>query len=235
MYVKIVLEGTKSSIEECQFQFKNHRWNCTIHPENERNLFGNYFTIYNSRESAFLHAISTVGVIHAITKACSKGNLMNCPCVNRRSRASVSWKWGDCSDDITYGEKFSKMFIDSIEDSTADSGIVNLHNNEAGRKLLKASMQKVCKCHGLSGSCSMKVCWKRLPPLRTLGDTLLNKYEGATQVMAVKRKRNQTKRLKPVNSELKKPTKMDLVFLNESANFCEQNVKYVIILIFFQI
>ena len=33
-----------------------------------------------TRESAFVHAISSAGVAHALTRACSSGDLENCGC-----------------------------------------------------------------------------------------------------------------------------------------------------------
>ena len=38
------------------------------------------FLILGTRESAFVHAISSAGVAHALTRACSKGELENCGC-----------------------------------------------------------------------------------------------------------------------------------------------------------
>lgn len=43
-------------------------------------------------------------------------------------------------------------------------------------------MQRVCKCHGVSGSCSIRVCWRRLPALRAIGETLGQLYDGASHV-----------------------------------------------------
>lgn len=37
--------------------------------------------------------------------------------------------------DIRYGEKFSRDFVDAKEDKESDEGIMNLHNNEAGRRV----------------------------------------------------------------------------------------------------
>lgn len=46
------------------------------------------------------------------------------------------WEWGGCSDDIHYGAEFTKKFIDSVEDPGTAEGMVNLHNNEVGRRVI---------------------------------------------------------------------------------------------------
>ena len=41
--------------------------------------------------------------------------------------------------DIAFGEKFSKEFVDAREDSQNAEGLMNLHNNEAGRRVYSPS------------------------------------------------------------------------------------------------
>ena len=45
------------------------------------------------------------------------------------------WKWGGCSDNVGFGEKISKQYIDELETGKDERAIVNLHNNEAGRRV----------------------------------------------------------------------------------------------------
>lgn len=100
-----------------------------------------------------------------------------------------------------------------------------------GLQLLKNSMGLSCKCHGVSGSCTMKVCWRVLTPFREVGEKIREKFEGAFRVKPVRRSENKngkpTKlRLKPMLKEMKKPTKKDLVFIEESPTYCERNETY---------
>lgn len=43
------------------------------------------------------------------------------------------WIWGGCSDNVAFGEKISKQFVDALENGHDSRAAVNLHNNEAGR------------------------------------------------------------------------------------------------------
>lgn len=91
-----------------------------------------------SREAAFVYAISSAGVVYAITRACSQGELKICNCDGqKRGRASDdrgSFDWGGCSDNINYGIKFAKAFVDARERMVKDArALMNLHNNRCGR------------------------------------------------------------------------------------------------------
>jgi len=43
-------------------------------------------------------------------------------------------------------------------------------------------MKVQCKCHGVSGSCEVKTCWRSVPSIRDIGNILKDKYNGATEV-----------------------------------------------------
>lgn len=108
--------------------------------------------------------------MYEITKACSRGDLKDCSCnkkleyVNRRepnensddkSRFDANqnmgkYEWGGCSDNVLFGHRLSKYFVDSKEiKPTTDmrsrpsrrdiidtqSKLMNLHNNEVGRRV----------------------------------------------------------------------------------------------------
>ena len=58
---------------------------------------------------------------------------------NRPDELSDSHLWRGCSDNLQYGYKFSRKFVDAAEVWTDDNlagvskVLMNLHNNEAGR------------------------------------------------------------------------------------------------------
>ena len=94
--------------------------------------------VSESRETAYIYAISSAGVMYAVTRACAKGELLKCGCdrrVRRRHATDGTFEWGGCSDNIRYGSRFSKEFVDSNELNYKAEGLMNLWNNGAGRKV----------------------------------------------------------------------------------------------------
>lgn len=92
-----------------------------------------------------------------------------------------------------------------------------------GLQSIRSRMERVCKCHGMSGSCSMRVCWRKLPQFRRVGDALTSAYEGASHVRLAENRRRRSKKLRAANRDFKKPNKTDLVYLEDSPDYCERN------------
>lgn len=86
---------------------------------------------------------------------------------------------------------------------------------------VKNYMRTECKCHGLSGSCTLRTCWKKMPHFREVGDRLLERFNGASKVMGG----NDGKTLIPVGQNIKPPDKQDLIYSAESPDFCLPNRK----------
>lgn len=82
-------------------------------------------------------------------------------------------------------------------------------------------MRLECKCHGLSGSCTVKTCWLKMPPFREVASRLKDKFDGAYKVVA----RNDGNSFMPESDTIKRPTKYDLVYTDDSPDFCSVNIK----------
>jgi len=93
------------------------------------------------RETSFIYAITSAAVAHSVARSCAEGSIYTCECnYNLRQPKDVDWEWGGCSDNANFGKKFSRKFIDVIEKGRDFRFMMNLHNNEAGRRVIKHSL-----------------------------------------------------------------------------------------------
>ncbi|KAG5856268.1 hypothetical protein ANANG_G00006230 [Anguilla anguilla] len=211
-----VRRAAEMVIEECQHQFRNRRWNCSTTARGV-NVFGRVMT-QGTREAAFVHALSSAAVAVAVTRGCSRGELERCGCDRKvRGVSPEGFQWSGCSDNLSYGVAFSQTFVDEPERAKGLSlgrPLMNIHNNEAGRKAILHNMQVECKCHGVSGSCELRTCWKVMPPFRRVGAVLKERFDGATEVR-LSRVGSRTALL-PRDPLVKPPAARDLVYLAAS-------------------
>ena len=193
--------------------------------------------------------------MYEITRSCSRGDLKKCSCENSQQSKQINesnggyfrltktngqnYEWGGCSENVLFGYRLSKNFVDSKElqetrrtrkDNSYTSKeikLMNLHNNEVGRRVILKNMKQVCKCHGVSGSCSIKVCWKVMPPFRVIGEQLMKSYKIASQIKET-RVKERVKKLNQIVSRrfsrnlIEPSLKDDLIFIDKSPNFCHR-------------
>lgn len=60
------------------------------------------------------------------------------------------WVWGGCSDNVDFGERIAKQFVDALENGHDSRAAVNLHNNEAGRLvsiIIVYALSIICNIH----------------------------------------------------------------------------------------
>lgn len=82
-------------------------------------------------------------------------------------------------------------------------------------------MRTECKCHGLSGSCTLRTCWRKMPSFRDVGNRLKERFDGAAKVIPS----NDGRRFIPEGATIKPPGRVDLVYSEESPDFCRANRK----------
>ncbi|KPJ12754.1 Protein Wnt-7b [Papilio machaon] len=130
--------------------------------------------------------------------------------------------------EAAYGARFARRFLDARELESDARSLMNLHNNRVGRKIVKDLVRRECKCHGVSGSCALRTCWRALPPFRTVAAALRERYHRAKMVtlhpppdtnaphshLVIRRARQ--------NAGVgRQPRKSELVFLEPSPSYCE--------------
>lgn len=220
----IVKAGGHRGLQECQRQFKNEIWNCTLDQNKpvykELPIFVKTTLPYANKETAFIHAISTAAIIYEIINQCRLNKIPGCGCadVKKQREGNGDWQWGGCSDNIRFGEKETRHFINRLETGLDARTAFNLHNNEVGRKVVRLSLKRECKCHGVTGSCNLKTCWRQLTPLDVIASKLKLKYRNAVRVVSVDNKLQEK-----VRSKLTSRMDKKLVYLEESPDYCKPN------------
>ncbi|CAL1536305.1 unnamed protein product [Lymnaea stagnalis] len=216
---------------ECQHQFQDERWNCTM---------GNYrknILEKGIKETSFLYAISSAALVNEVSRACAQGILDRCTCDESEDLDNTkTWRWGGCGDNIRFGLKFSKKFIGGGGGAEKDiRAKVDEHNTEAGTKAVKDLVHKICKCQGVSGSCAVRTCWLRLSPFPVVGRAIKTKYEKSAKVIDVTNQANGKTQLMKRRRALMEQTNSyenhdivpirtsDLTHIEDSPNFCRES------------
>lgn len=89
-------------------------------------------------------------------------------------------------------------------------------------QVLSESISMQCKCHGVSGSCSIKTCWKSLPSLQEVGKLLLESYTKANELALLHSSVND----KAIISETQRILRgrdNRLAFLTRSPDYCTRD------------
>lgn len=149
---------------------------------------------------------------------------------NRTEEEQISkqFAWQGCDDRLLIAFDVARMYLDSQEvdmdpaimDPTTK--LINSHNYKAGRLAIKRNAKRICKCHGMSGTCQLLSCWIGLPSLRQVGDYLRRQHRTAIKVGAPSASETDPVQLGKELSRTK-PTK--LVFVDPSPDYCYENTQ----------
>lgn len=100
-------------------------------------------------------------------------------------------------------------------------------------QVIKAGVETTCKCHGVSGSCTVQTCWRQLLPFHEIGKQLKQRYETSIKVgsstneatgegeISTGRSTQQQQQAQPLpglNDQI--PRTMDLLHIEDSPSFC---------------
>ncbi|XP_042221376.1 protein Wnt-11-like isoform X2 [Homarus americanus] len=199
-----VSHAATTTVTTCQRIFHSRRWNCSSilnAPHLSRDLTS------GTREQAVVYALSSAAVTWAVSRACSQGTLVLCGCGRvPHEPPNGHFKWGGCGDNVKFGAAFARDFIDA-------------RNNKNTRlTVVKASLSTQCKCHGVSGSCNIKTCWKALPNFIEAGERLYRGYLSGVEVREVSA--GPRLRLLPASPAVSRFSRDDLIYVTKSPDYC---------------
>ena len=112
--------------------------------------------VIESREAAYLYAITSAMAMYTITRNCAKSKIDNCGCGPKPRDGSDGFEWGRCTEDVNFGYQKSKAFVDAaetrIDGHYSALAKMNLHNNEAGRSVSNCAHWRILRLALLLGN-----------------------------------------------------------------------------------
>ncbi|VVC97313.1 protein Wnt-4 [Leptidea sinapis] len=201
------------AITACEDTFQYDRWNCSLvyNQKRRRSVFNKIY-----RETAFIYALVAASITHAVAKACSSGDLERCSCMG--TLRNSSWQIRGCGDDFKYGKKLTKNFLDFKHAGTDQIAEMLKQDVNIGIDVIGEQLKEVCKCHGFSGSCTTKTCWKKLGPFSSAMGLLKKHYHHAikTKLMNYTTKRAIAPKVRRKMESVKK----NLLYFQKTPNLC---------------
>ncbi|XP_016412988.1 protein Wnt-5b-like [Sinocyclocheilus rhinocerous] len=209
-------EGAKTGIKECQYQFKQRRWNCST--VDNTSVFGRVMQI-ECHHILPKHAIKLECVPPSLCESHALSYHPN-PILfplsylsafktkrpHKKSICLPMWV-------LVVRRAQPRMFV--LEKMSVPRGEeVKVWMGSAVYNLANVA----CKCHGVSGSCSLKTCWLQLADFRRVGEFLKEKYDSGAAMRI-----NRRGKLELVNNRFNPPTSEDLVYIDPSPDYCLRN------------
>lgn len=210
----VLATAKEQAITTCEEAFQYDRWNCSLvfNKKAKRSIFNKIF-----RETAFIHALVAASITHSVAKACASGKLSSCSCVGRFGKNST-WKIAGCGDDFKHGKKVTKNFLDFKHAGNDQIAEILKQDIIVGIDTVGEQLKEVCKCHGFSGSCTTKTCWKRIGPFNSAMGLLKKHYHHA-----VKKKLLNYTTKRAISPKIRRKLRLDkknLVYLQRTPNLC---------------
>lgn len=207
-----IVTATKQTKLACENAMHDKRWDCSTlkyAPKFKRDLRK------GTSERAFVHSLSSAAVGINVAKRCALGDLDKCGCSDRPQDDHLDEKVSrPCEHDLDWANSFSRQWTDApIHSSNAKKRYRLMYqlDNTAGRKMASQSMHIVCKCHGVSGSCTDKTCWKVTPSVDEVAMKLKYLYSKSVKV--------EPQRLEQRDIQ----NQLQMVYVDQSHDYCEKN------------
>ncbi|VDN58379.1 unnamed protein product [Dracunculus medinensis] len=193
-------EGMQDIMNECREKMRFEPWDCS---QINTVLQDPPVLRMGTKEAAYLWALSSAGAAWGISMACAQGWLQDCAC-NTHDHVKQNWEWDGCSYGVQFGIVTSRKLLTRSAPTRSPIRKLEKHNLKAGRIAIKKTLVSSCKCHGVSGSCDQKTCWKKAAELPIIVKHLTNKL----------------RRARRVSDEKTRAKNAELIFMEDSPDPC---------------
>ncbi|CAD6194738.1 unnamed protein product [Caenorhabditis auriculariae] len=166
-------EGIQDALGHCASRLRFQQWDCS---EAGNIMHDPPLLRSGYRESALVWALSSAGAAWGVAASCAQGWIEDCACT---PSGQPGFEFGGCTFGVQHGVTASRKLLTKAGSSNSLLRKVEKHNLKAGRLAVKKTLISTCKCHGVSGSCQQKTCWKRTAQLNYIADYLVEKYARA--------------------------------------------------------
>ena len=160
-FLPAVKRAAKLTRENCKYEMRNNAWDCSDIDKLPR-LVSKLKT--SSPENAYVHGLSSAQLVTALYRLCNSGTV------------------GEC--DVEQVAAFTQQFtgVASLSKRRLSIAQIELHNAKVGRSLAWSSINKICRCHGASGSCLAKTCFETAPIAPQVARLATQKYKQSIEV-----------------------------------------------------
>lgn len=190
--------GVSRGLEECQRLFKDQVWDCSFYNKSVTGELPDFMqrTLpYANRETAFLHAITTAGILQEIISQCTANKITECSCDRKKGRR--------CNDKLSFAKKATRRLITIPQPWNDERRKINKHNQDVGIGVFEKNYRS-CR------STETKSC----NTLRKVANELRKKYDSAIK---------KTNRPSPME-EVFQRSDTELTYWDSSPNYCVSNV-----------
>uniref|UniRef100_H3AXS1 Protein Wnt n=1 Tax=Latimeria chalumnae TaxID=7897 RepID=H3AXS1_LATCH len=207
-----IVQAAKLTKVACQKTFSDMRWNCSSVEH------APYFT--PDLEKGKPHSVFVYGTKHGTSSRSSLWYLPTAALGEKMTKHPPPHTKGGGVLSVVY--QFLTFSLPSFLPPHPKKSLL-ICNFLSPAQALIDSLQTKCKCHGVSGSCSVKTCWRSLQDLGEVAEDLKAKYLGATKVM--QRHMGTRKQLVPRELDVRPVRETELVYLVSSPDYCTKNEK----------
>ncbi len=168
-----------------------------------------------------LYAFLVAGATQRLAQFCHEGKIDNDECQCSQAQQTLDEEgniiFEKCDENVEWAQNYIQNFTTSPYQnlSVDDTGaMVDIHNIGVGRETMSKT-ERFCKCHGVSGTCTVQTCYDKLPSIEEVSESLYIKYDGAVKVDLVdgELKRDSTFVANPL-------AETDLAFSDETPDLC---------------